>query len=123
MKENLYNKEIKLKSYSLKNLTVKNALELKILTNECYQYWKEKKINSEPNNDNEAKKIYLLNTEKIVKSLTDNSLNDFLQRAEQFINEVMPDGFLTEIDPMELFMFFPSLQLELNEYKEELKKK
>jgi len=55
--------------------------------------------------------------------LTDNSLNDFLQRAEQFINDVMPDGFLTEIDPMELFMFFPSLQLELNEYKEELKKK
>jgi len=123
MKENLYNKEIKLKSYSLKNLTVKNALELKILTNECYQYWKEKTINSEPNNDNEVKKIYLLNTEKIVKSLTDNSLNDFLQRAEQFINDVMPDGFLTEIDPMELFMFFPSLQLELNEYKEELKKK
>ena len=123
MKENLYNKEIKLKSYTLKNLTVKNALELKILTNECYRYWKEKTINSESNNNNDVKKIYLLDTEKIVKSLTDNSLNDFLQRAEVFINEVMSDGFLAEIDPMELFMFFPSLQLELNEYKEELKKK
>lgn len=117
MKDNIWKKGFKTDSFTIKDLSLENNLELAIIKDEVSGYWTKKP--TEP-----GKEITILDIAKVKEDMASGKITELLQRTEKLLQEIIDDeDFLQSIQALDIFFVIPSLYLEIRKYKESLKKK
>lgn len=117
MKDNIWKKGFKTESFTIKDLSLENNLELAIIKDEVSGYWTKKP--TEP-----GKEVTILDIAKVKEDMASGKITELLQRTEKLLQEIIDDeDFLQSIQALDIFIVIPSLYLEIRKYKENLKKK